>query len=54
MVDQSRVSVEIFRRDKNKFWIFQALEELKNTLHLKSVVVEIPLAAIYEGIETTE
>lgn len=51
MIDQSRLSVEVFRRDKTKFWIFQALEELKNTLHLKSVDMDIPLAAIYEGVE---
>lgn len=54
MVDQARVSVEIFRRDKTRFWIFEALENLKNTLRLKSVGIDISLAAIYEGIEVEE
>jgi Uma2 family endonuclease len=50
MIDQARVSVEIFRRDKTKFWIFEALEDFKSVLQLKSVGIEIPLAAIYEGV----
>lgn len=51
MMDQARVYVEIFRRDKTKFWIFEALEELQDTLKLKSVGIEISVAAIYEGVE---
>lgn len=52
MIDQARVSVEVFRRDKTKFWIFEALEELTDTLKLKSVGIEISVAGIYEGVET--
>lgn len=51
LIDQARVSVEIFRRDKTKFWVFEAFEELKSTLKLKAVGIEIAVAAIYEGVE---
>lgn len=51
MIDQARVSVEVFRRDKTKFWIFEALEELTDTLELKSVGIEISMAGIYDGVE---
>jgi len=54
MIDQARVSVEVFRRDKTKFWIFEALEELTDTLKLKSVGIEISIAGIYDGVETAE
>lgn len=51
MVDQTRISVEIFRRDKTKFWVYQALEGLEETLQLKSAKIDVPVAAIYEGVE---
>ena len=51
LLEQSRVYVEIFRRDKTRFWVFEALEELKSILKLKSVGIEIPLTAIYENVE---
>lgn len=51
LIDQARVSVEVFRRDKTKFWVFEALEELQDTLELKSVGIEISVAAVYEQVE---
>lgn len=51
MIDQTRVYIEIFRRDKSKFWVFEALENLKDVLKLKSVGIDVSLAAIYEGVE---
>lgn len=54
MIDQSRVSVEVFRRDKTKFWVLEAMESLKETVRLKSVKIEIPVAAIYEGVDVEE
>ena len=54
LIDQARVSVEIFRRDKTKFWVFQALEEMNDILKLKAVGIEVSVAAIYEGVEVSE
>ncbi len=51
MIDQDRVSVEVFRRSKTKFWVLEALEDLNETLTLKTSGVDIPLRAIYENIE---
>jgi Uma2 family endonuclease len=51
MVDQARTYVEVFRRDKSKFWVLEALENARGTLRLESIDVQIPLAAIYEGVE---
>lgn len=52
LIDQARVSVEIFRRDKTKFWVFEALEELQDILKLKAVGIEVSAEAIYEGVVT--
>ncbi|GIL15944.1 MAG: hypothetical protein BroJett039_11170 [Chloroflexota bacterium] len=52
LIDQARVSVEIFRRDKTKFWIFEALEESQDILKLKAVGIEVSVETIYEGVVT--
>jgi len=49
-IDQTRVSVEVFRRNKTKFWVLEALEDLRETMRLKSVKIDIPVAAIYERV----
>ncbi len=54
MIDQSRVYVECFRRNKSNLWVLEAYEKLKNKLRLQSLGVEIPLAAIYDGLELEE
>lgn len=54
MIDQSRVYVECFRRNQSHFWVLEAYEELSETLRLEAVGIEIPLKAIYEGVEFEE
>lgn len=54
MIDQARVSVECFRRNRTKFWVLEALESLRETLRLQSVAIEIPLATIYDNVELAE
>lgn len=54
MSDRSRVSVEIVRRDKTEFWVFEAPEKTQNMLHLRSVEILFSVAAIYTGVEVEE
>ncbi len=51
MIDQARVYVECFRRTEGGLWVFEAYDQLEDTLQLQSVGLEIPLARIYNKVE---
>ncbi len=50
LLDQTRVSAEVFQRLPDGAWRYEKLE-LGNTLKIPCLNLEIPLEAVYQGIE---
>jgi Uma2 family endonuclease len=53
LVNTEYQKVEIYRREKGIFWIYAELD-LQDELHLTSLDVHIPVAAIYEGVDVPD
>ena len=49
LIDSDRVSVEYFRRDEGRMWLY-TLYEAGETLVLQSLGIEVEIDAIYEGV----
>lgn len=49
MIDSQKVGIDMYRREEDG-WTFHTLQ-LQNTLHLKSLNIQIPVKDIYEAID---
>jgi Uma2 family endonuclease len=50
LIDQYRVHVEYFRRDHDNLWELQVFTDINDSVTIKSVGVELPLAKIYQNV----
>jgi Uma2 family endonuclease len=51
LLEQDRVHAEIFTRQDDNSWVLRELNNIAAMLPLRSVDVEIPIAALYEGVD---
>lgn len=51
LLEQDRVHAEIFTRQDDNTWVLRELNDVSAMLPLRSVSAEVPLAALYEGVE---
>ena len=54
LVAQDEPRVEVFTRDPRGFWVFTDYADLEAIADFSAIVVQVPLAAIYERIEFEE
>lgn len=50
MIEQTRVYVEHYRKE-GRFWVFEALNDLNESLSLLSIGVTLSIASLYENVE---
>src|SRR5262245_18671845 len=51
LVDQQRAAVEVHTRQPNDEWVLAETTDLTANVRFKSLVVEVPMAEIYAGVE---
>ncbi|MEY3445045.1 MAG: hypothetical protein RLZZ519_3326 [Bacteroidota bacterium] len=51
LVDQFQPHVDVLQRLENGTWLFRCYESSAETIHLRSLNIEIPLSSIYAKVE---
>jgi Uma2 family endonuclease len=51
LIDQARAYVECFRKMEGGRWVFEAYDQLEDSVALQSLDLKIPLARIYNKVE---
>jgi len=49
LVDTQRQCIEVFKREKNNFWLYRAFGA-EDTLELASLDIEFPVASVYRNV----
>jgi Uma2 family endonuclease len=51
LLEQDRVHAEIFTRQDDNTWVLREFNDPGTTLPLRAIGVELPLSALYEGVD---